>query len=263
MLFYDLFKELIGYIPERLGFLSGFFYEAMPFVLMACALFTAFFGLKYLAAWNAVSFFFIGLALSAEYLLPKRDLTDIVYWTWLAVCFIIAVLCAVFSKYLFRVQLVVTAFFAIYATLPSYITFFGETFSKIISAIVALSVGFLTVKYKYIVMIFVTSFSGSFAFWGVAEERYGVPYKVLLAFFTGVAACAFQVLINRKRLEETYKDVKKKYETTKKTGEKAYHEIKEKLHEHEAETKEEETDKESDIQENNTEEQETLSKSPN
>ncbi len=233
MLFYDLFKELIGYIPERLGFLSGFFYETMPYVLMACALFTAFFGLKYLAAWNGVSFFLIGLALSSSALLPKRDLTDLDYWISLAFCLIIAILCAIFSKYLFRVQLVVTTFFAVYATLPSYITYFGETFSEIVSAVVALSVAFLTVKYKYIIMIFVTSFTGAFAFWGVMEDSYGVKHKILFALLTGVVASAFQILINYEQLKETYEEVKKKYKTTKKTSEKAYHEIRDKIHEHE------------------------------
>ena len=233
MQFYELYKDLIGYIPERLSFLSGFFYEALPFVLMACALFTAFFGLKYLAAWNGVTFFFLGLSLSASALLPKRDLTSSAYWLWLGVCLVIGIVCAVFSKYLFRVQLVVTTFFAIFASLPSYILHFGELFSKIVSAVVALALAFLTVKYKYIIMIFVTSFSGSFVFWEVMEDRYGAKYKVVFAILMGIAAAGVQVLMNYEQLKETYKDVKKKYKITRDTGEKAYDEVKDKVETHE------------------------------
>ncbi|GEM_PF-1063798 len=231
MEFYDLFRDLIGYIPKRLGFVSDFFYEALPLVLIASALFMAFFGLKYLSLWNGVTFFFLGLTLSADVLLPKRNLSDITYWSLLALCLIIGVLCAVFSKYLFRLQLVLTTFLVTWAALPSYITFFGDTFARTVSAIVALALAFLTVKYKYLILLFTTSFSGSFILWGVIEDRYGVPYKTALAILMGIAASAFQVYFNREQLRETYKDVKRKYKITKKTSEKAYHELQD-AHEH-------------------------------
>ncbi len=230
MQFYDLFKELIGYIPASLGEVKGFFNLALPAVLVVCALFTAFFGLKCASLWCSVTLFFIGTTVSAKFLLPSRDLTDLNYWIMLAVCLSIGVLLGVFSKYPARIQLIIAMFTLAYASLPSFITFFGDTFSKIISAVVALALAFLTIKYKYIIIIATTSFSGSFIFWDVMNDEFHLKYKTLYAMLMGLSALAFQCYMNYDRLKATYEDVKMKAEKTERGGEKAVKAVKKKMH---------------------------------
>ena len=60
MQFYDLFKDAISYIPERFTVLNNVVSAFLPFVLMACALLTAFFGLKCVKWWCMLTFFFFG-----------------------------------------------------------------------------------------------------------------------------------------------------------------------------------------------------------
>lgn len=214
MQFYDLFRTLLDYIPERLSFVSDFFGSVLPFVLMACALFTAFFGLKCASLWCSGTFFFLGLTFSAHYILPAVNLKNFDYWLALGICIIIGVLCAFFSKYLYRVQLTVSLFFLVLAGMPSFIFFFGDIFAKVISAVVALALAFLSVKYKYIIVILTTSFSGSFIFWNVVSNVYELPFEFLISAAMGVAALCFQVIWNREQLKETYKDVIAKYNKT-------------------------------------------------
>ncbi len=230
MQFYDLFKDLIGYVPADYGEVRSFLGFMLPVVLVVCALFTSFFGLKCAALWCSVTLFFVGSSFSAKYLLPNRDLTDANFWIMFAVCLIIGMLLGVFSKYPARIQLIVGLFTLVYASLPSFISFFGETFSKVISFIVALALAFLTVKYKYIIIIATTSFSGSFIFWNVMDDEFSIKYKTFYAVVMGIAALAFQCYMNYDKLKETYKDVKMKYEKTERGGKKAVKVAKEKMH---------------------------------
>ena len=226
MQFYDLFRELIGYIPERFGAISSVFYSVMPFVLMACALFTAFFGLKCAGWWCALTFFFLGATVSSKYILPAVNIYDFWFWIMFGACLIIGVLCAYFSKYLFRAQLAASEFLIVYAALPSFILYFGDIPSKIISAVVALAIVFLTVKYKYIFVIPTTAFSGSFIFWEAAQGYVDFGQKTVNAIIMGIVATAFQCYISRDKLKETYKDVKKKYNKTKDEGERVMYYVK-------------------------------------
>ena len=222
MQFYDLFRNLLTYIPDRFSYVSGFFSELLPLLLMVCALFTAFFGLKCGSLWCGTTFFLLGSSLSAQYILPSVDFQDLGFWFALSLCVIIGVLCAYFSKYLYRVQLAVSLFFLVLTGMPPFIFHFGDLFARIVSAVVALALAFLSVKYKYLIVIVTTSFSGSFIFWNVISSNYyDVPFEFFVASFMGVAALCFQVYFNREQLKETYKDVKMKYKKTKRAGEKA------------------------------------------
>ena len=199
MQFYGLFEKIINYIPDSFTIVREYIYIALPFVLMACALFTAFF---------------------AYYILPAVNYNDVVFWIMGGVCLLVGILCAYFSKYLFRAQLVVSNFALVYASLPAFIVFLGDIPSKIVSAIVAGAMAFLNIKYKYLFILLTTSFSGSFIFWEVIENRYNIKYTFVYAIIMGVLAFAFQCYMNRKQIKDTYKDVKKKYKKTKDEGEK-------------------------------------------
>lgn len=220
MQFYDLFESVLNYIPESFSGARELIYLVLPYVLMGCALFTSFFGLKCAGLWCGVTFFITGSTVSSYYLLPATNFNDVRFWVMFAVCLLIGVLCAYFSKYLFRAQLVISNFALVYASLPAFILFLGDVASKLVSVIVAAAMAFLNIKYKYIIVIATTSFSGSFIFWEVLENRYDVKHKFVFAIIMGAIAFAFQCFINREKLKDTYKDVKKKYKKTKDGGEK-------------------------------------------
>lgn len=233
MQFYDLLRTFIEYIPERFSFISDFFGGVLPYVLMGCALFTAFFGLKCAALWCSVTFFFLGSSLAAQYIITTVNLKDFEFWFALGICLSAGVICAVFSKYLYRLQLLVSLFFLVLAGMPPFISHASDLFARIVSAIIALALAFLSVKYKYIIVIITTSFSGSFIFFNVLSQMVDVPYEFAISSLLGVAALAFQVIFNREQLKETYKDVKMKVTKTKHGGEKAYGKIKEEIERHE------------------------------
>ncbi len=230
MQFYEFFKSVLDYVPDSYGYARDFMWSIMPYILMGCALFTAFFGLKCANAWCYVTFFLMGGSLSAKYLLPAFNMYDFWFWFMFAVCLTIAILFAFFSKYLFRAQLVVSMFFLVYSALPAFVWYLGERGADAVSIIAALALAFLTVKYKYILVIATTAFSGSFIFFEVAGDLYGVPYTRLFGILLGIAALAFQCYICREQLEETYRDVKMKYKKTEKGGKKLYHKLDEKVH---------------------------------
>ncbi len=230
MQFYDLFKTIINYIPDAFSPVRAFMWEAMPYVLMGCALFTSFFGLKCAGIWCGLTFFWMGGTLAARFLLPAFNMYDFWFWTMFGVCIAIAVLCAYFSKYLFRAQLMISSFLLVYSSLPAFVWYLGERGAVAVSLIVAAAIAFLTVRYKYLLVIITTSFSGSFIFWEVVSDRYGVPYEKLWAVLMGFVALAFQCYICREQLKETYKDVKEKYKKTEKGSKKAYRYLDDKVH---------------------------------
>ena len=218
MQFYDFFKELVDYIPSQYGFIRGFAMVMMPYLLMACALFTSFFALKCGKWWCALTFFWLGGTVSARYLLTTRDPYELRFWVMLGVCISIAVFAAYLSKYLFRAQLVISNFTLVYASLPAFLFYLGDIPARIVSAIVAAAMAFLTVKYKYIIIIVTTSFSGSFIFWDMAESMYGVKYKIVWAVLMGIVALAYQIMMNADALIDTYLDVTDKVERTERGG---------------------------------------------
>ena len=241
MQFYDFFKELIGYIPSDYEVIRSMAYTFLPYFLMACALFTSFFALKCGAWWCGLTFFMLGSSVSWKYLIKTPDIYNFQFWILAGVCISIGILCAYFSKYLFRVQLLGSMFMLVYGSLPSFIFFFGDIPSKVISAVAAAALVFLTVKYKYLVVIATTSFSGSFIFWQVLCNLYPIPHETLFAVLMGIVALIFQVMINIDTILDTYDDVTNKIEKTKHGGEKAMHYLKEKSH-HIDETQTEKTE---------------------
>ena len=230
MQFYDLFKDAISYIPERYTVLNNVVSAFLPFVLMACALLTAFFGLKCVKWWCMLTFFFFGTSVSYKYLVDSIDFYDFKFWLLIALCVSAGIICALFSMYLARIQLAGSEFLIIYSALPPLILAAGEVPAKIVSALVALAVVFLTVRYKYLVLLPTTAFSGSFIFWEVAVRYTEIGNEKLNGIIMGVLAFAFQCYISREQLNNTYEDVKKKVKKTEKGGEKAVSYVERKVH---------------------------------
>lgn len=229
MQFYDFFKELISYIPERFNQLNAVFDAAMPFVLMACALLTAFFGLKCVSWWCSLTFFFLGAGLSSKYLIKDVDIYSEYFWVMLGISISAGVVLAVFSKYPARLQLLISQFVIIYAALPHFIIEIGENAAKAVGLIVALAVTFLTVKYKYLITIPTTAFTGSFIFWDVAFLYGDFGNERLNGILMGIIALGFQCIISKEQIKETYNDVKKKVKITEKEGRRAVHFVERKM----------------------------------
>ncbi len=230
MQFYDLFKDIIAYIPERYTLLNSFVSAFLPFVLMACALLTAFLGLKCIKWWCMLTFFFFGTGLSAKYLIDGVDFYNVRFWVTVGICLAVGIVCAVFSMYLARVQLACSEFLIVYAALPPLILSAGEIPAKIISAAVALAIVFLTVRYKYLVILPTTAFSGSFIFWEVAVRYTDIGNEKLNGIIMGIVALAFQCYISSEQIKNTYEDVKRKVKKTEKGGEMAVHYVERKIH---------------------------------
>lgn len=132
---------------------------------------------------------------------------------WMNVLIILGVicggLCAYYSKRLFKLQLFITTFFMVFATLPSYIDFISNIGAVIIGFAVALIAGILSTKYKYIVTIITTSYSGAFMLFGVFEANAGLGHTAasVLSVITGTIGLGVQCYVEREELKETYERI--------------------------------------------------------
>lgn len=214
MQFYDFLKQLVGYIPDSSGVIRAAFQAFLPYFLMACALFTAFFALKCAKWWCGLTFFLLGAGLSSKYLLPAYHWYDFQFWLLFGVSLAVGVLCAYFSKYLARAQLGASAFLTVLAALPDFTTKIGMTAANVTSAVVAAAFVYLFVKYRYLVTMATTSFTGAFILWDVLDDLYGVPLKLVWAVLTGIFALFSQTLINHEQLYNTYREVREKLRKT-------------------------------------------------
>ena len=210
MQFYDFLKQLIGYIPDSSGVVKIMFGAFLPYFLMACALFTAFFALKCATWWCCLTFFLLGSGAASQLLLPKYDVYDFEFWLFFGVAVAIGIVCAALSKYLFRVQLAVSTYLSVLAALPAFVAQIGKPLAVTVSVVASLAFVFLFVKYRYLITIATTSFSGAFVFMDVADSMVGIKLKTLWAVLLGVFALFFQILLNHDMLEDTYLDVRKK-----------------------------------------------------
>ncbi len=230
MQFYDLFKELISHIPERYGALINFFDAVLPLALMVCALLTAFLGVKLVKWWCTVTFFFLGSALVMKTFSVDFNLYSKRFLIASAIAVFVGILFALLSTYLSRIQIAASEFMIVYSALPPLMFYLGNAPAAIVSVVIALAVVFLTVRYKYLILLPVTSFSGSFIFWEAALKYVDIGNETLNGIIMGLVAFAFQCYISSEQLKETYKDVKMKYDITKKEGERAVHYVERKIH---------------------------------
>lgn len=211
MQFYGFLKELVNLIPDGSGAVRAAFSAFLPYFLMASALFTAFFALKCATWWCGLTFFILGSTFSSRLLLPNYNIYDFEFWLFFGVSIAFGIVCAALSKYLFRAQLGISSFMTIMAALPDFTTHIGKTFANVVSALVAAAFVYLFVKYRYLITIATTSFTGSFILWDVIDDMHHVPVKLLWAILTGIFAFFSQALINHEHLEETYLQLRYKF----------------------------------------------------
>ena len=217
MEFYELLEKIIAAIPAEFENIRTGAETALPWILGICSAATCFFGHAVHKIWNAFFFFWIG------FLLPVFTIGLLFEpgGTGMDLLIVFGVICggfcAYYSKKLFKLQLFITTFIMVFVTLPSYLTFLGDTGSAFVGFAAALAAGILSTKYKYLVTIATTSFSGAFMLFGVFEANLGLSHTVaaVLSVLTGIAGLCSQCYIERKELKEIYEKLKEKKEKIK------------------------------------------------
>lgn len=214
MEFYELLEKIIGAIPpgyENVRFAAE---SALPWILGFCSAATCLFGHKVHKIWNAFFFFWIGFLFPVFIIGLIFEPAGSRMSALIIFGIICGIICAFYSKKLFKAQLFITTFIMVFAVLPSYLTFLGSAGSVAVGFIAALAAGILSTKYKYIVTIITTSFSGAFMLFGVFEANLGLAHSAasVLSVITGIIGLAVQCCVERKELKETWETIKEKKE---------------------------------------------------
>ena len=214
MEFYELLEKMIDAIPPGYDSIRIAAEAALPWILGFCSAATCLFGHKIHKIWNAFFFFWIGFLVPVfvlGLLFDPKGLGMNILIVFGAVC---GCLCAYFSRHLLKLQLFATAFFMVFAALPSYLAFLGKAASVAVGFAAAVTAGILSTKYKYIVTIVTTSFSGAFILFGVLEANAGLTHFAASVFsvLAGAAGLTFQCFVERKELKETWENLKAKKE---------------------------------------------------
>lgn len=78
--------------------------------------------------------------------------------------------------------------------------------------------GVLSIKYKYMMLMITTSFSGSFLFWNVMEDLLSFTHLLMTAFavLMGFLGLAVQIFIEKEELKESYHGIREHTEKVKK-----------------------------------------------
>jgi len=221
MEFYELLEKIAEYIPAGYEEIERNFTAFLSVFFAVSAAATCFFGHFVHKIWNVFFFFFIGFLVSyftvALLLKPSEN------WIWvlIIICSIIGIICAYYSKYLHKARLFVTTFFLVFASLPSFLSFLGKTVSVTIGFAAAIAVGILSTKYKYIVTIAATAFSGSFILISIIEKplHMSEPFSSVMAVLLAAAGIAVQCVVEKEELKETYASFKEKWDKIKSKAE--------------------------------------------
>ena len=217
MEFYELLEKIINAIPSGYENIRYAAEAALPWILGICSAATCLFGHKIHKIWNAFFFFWIGFLVPVFIIGLLFKTTGFWMNALIVVGIICGAACAFYSKKLFKLQLFITTFIMVFTTLPSYLTFLGSAASVAVGALAALAAGILSTKYKYIITIITTSFSGSFMLFGVFEANVGLSHTAAsaLSVIAGIIGLGIQCYIERKELKETWEKLKEKKEKVK------------------------------------------------
>ena len=217
MEFYELLKEIVGFIPDEFQLLRELSALALPWVMGICTAATCFFGHKLHGIWKAFLFFWIGFFFPLLIIQLILKLDGALFWISVALCAALGVLCAVKSKKLHKIELFVTTFFLVFIAVPPYLSFLGNFGSAAAGFITATAAAILSIRYKYITVIVTTGFTGAFLLFGMIENITGLSHTLItaLAVFAGLAGIAVQCFVERKELKETSEHLKKRKEQIK------------------------------------------------
>ena len=230
MEFYELLEEITEAVPAGYENIAALLTAALPWVMGICALATCFFGHKVHKIWNAFFFFWIGF-LTPVFVIGLLASPE---GFWMELVILLGVVtggvCAFFSKKLLKLQLFVTTFFLAFAALPSYLLFLGEIGSVAVGFLGAVAAGVLSMKYKYIMTLVTTSFTGASLFFVPVQAKTALSdgAAAILSLLLGAAGLAVQIFIERKELQESgeavvngFRTAKKKLTARKRVGETA------------------------------------------
>lgn len=218
MEFYELIEKIIEAIPSGYENVRLILETVLPWILGFFAIATCFAGHFVHKIWNAFFFFWIGFLIPVFVIgFPLKaqgaGLNALIIFG--IVC---GVLCAYFSKKLHKMRLFVTSFLMVFITLPSYLKFLGSALSVITAFAVGTAAGILSAKYKYIMTIITTAFSGSFMFFSVIEAHSGISHfaACAMAVFMALGGLAVQCFVEREELKESLEQLREKRKKVKK-----------------------------------------------
>lgn len=211
MEFYELFEKAAGFIPEGYSNVRAVVENFFPWLLIISTAATCFFGHAVHKLWNYVLFFSIGLFTTfiVLTLIIRNEKAD-------SLIFIISLaagaLASYYSKNLHKTKLFLSTAFIVMVSLPGYLPFLNDMLAFLISIAAGIAAGILSIRYKYIVVIVTTAFSGSFMLLNTVEYRFGLSPQAadILAVIIGFAGLALQCYIERKELKETLERLKNK-----------------------------------------------------
>lgn len=163
MEFLELLKVIQESISPDYAWVSRAITDIFPWLVLGMALLLCFFGHKVHQLWAEFLFCGIGIlagVVTGAFLLMAFPALN----TWIALTppIILGVLGAIFAKRLHKLQLFFVNATLVYAALPGILArWLPDGASVLIGLGIAVLVGFLAAKYKYIVTIITTSVSGA------------------------------------------------------------------------------------------------------
>ncbi len=217
MEFYEFIETVISYIPSEFEKQRHLAEIILPWILGICTAATCFFGHTVHKLWKAFFFFGIGFIIPMIAVEALFAPNGILFWICAVLCAGIGVTCAVYSKKIFRVQLFITTLIMVFISVPSYLSFLGDSVSIIAGFIIAVLCAVLSIKYKYIMVIITTSFSGSFMLFDIIGNALGLPHtlKTIFAVIIAFFGLTVQCYVEREELKETHEHLKKRSEQLK------------------------------------------------
>lgn len=210
MEFYELIEEIMGFIPDEFANLRSALQTAMPWLLGICTALTCLFGHKMHTVWRAFLFFWLGFFFPLLIIQILFEPTGVPFWICVILCAALGVLCAVHSKKIHKAELFVTTFFIVFISVPAYLSFLGKSGSVLAGFILAIAAGVLSVKYKYIMVMATTAFSGSFLLFNIIEVKTSISHNLITVFAVlfALAGLALQCYLEREELKEIYENLK-------------------------------------------------------
>lgn len=159
MEFIDLMRDILSYLPpESAGFVA-IVNDIFPWIILTISLLVCFFGYKIHHIWSGFIFFLVGFLLGAILgtLLPQVDVRII-----LIISLGLGILGIVFTHKLIKIQIFLINFIFAYSALPNLLsTFIPSEYTLLIGLILSVIIGFVAVKYKFIVTIITTAYAGA------------------------------------------------------------------------------------------------------
>lgn len=163
MEFLELLKVIQESIPSDYAWVSQVITDIFPWLVLGMSLLLCFFGHKVHQLWAEFLFcgvgILVGVVTGAFLLMAFPTLNT---WVALAPPIILGALGVIFAKRLHKLQLFFVNAMLVYAALPGIlIRWLPDMASVLVGLTVAVVVGILAAKYKYIVTIITTSISGA------------------------------------------------------------------------------------------------------